>query len=173
MPYTTFSTYESIESILLYLKSSPAIEDDYLFRSQQTDKQIPQKTIGNQFNIINYRAGFGKVDRQIFFRSHNLRKYFTNVLHKNKVTKERIDWMLGHQIDSTSNSYFKSDTSDLKEEYTRCIKDLSMEKVEVRDLKSPEFIKVENELSETKERLKRIEKYMEEKERIDNVKKPD
>ncbi len=172
MPYTTFSTYESIEAILLYLKSSSAIEDEYLFRSQQTDKQIPRKTFGNQFNIINYRAGFGKVDRQIFFRSHNLRKYFTNVLHKNKVTKERIDWMLGHQIDSTSDSYFKSDITDLKEEYIRCIPDLSIEETEVKSYKSHEFIKVESELEDTKKRLKRIERFMEEKERTDNLKNP-
>jgi hypothetical protein len=39
-------------------------------------------------------------------------------------------------------------------------------------MKSPEFIKVEIELEETKKRLQRVKKYMEEKERIDNVKKP-
>jgi integrase len=173
MPYTTFSTYESIEAILLYLKSSPAFEGEYLFRSQRTNKELPAKTFGNQFNIINYRAGFGKVDRQIFFRSHNLRKYFTNVLHKNKVTKERIDWMLGHQIDNTSSSYFKSDISDLREEYVRCIPDLSIKDTEIHTMKSPEFIKVETELNETQKRLKRLERFMEEKERTDNLKKPE
>jgi hypothetical protein len=77
--------------------------------------------------------------------------------------------MLGHQIDSTSDSYFKSDITDLKEEYIRCIPDLSMRKVQ--SIQSPEFIQVQSELNDTKERLQRIEKYMEEKERINNVKK--
>ena len=41
----------------------------------------------------------------------------------------------------------------------------------VQSIQSPEFIQVQSELNDTKERLQRIEKYMEEKERINNVKK--
>lgn len=131
MPYTTFSTYESIEAILLYLETEPIKDGTHLFRSVYSNESLSEGTIGDYFYKLNFNAGFGKVDRQIFFRSHNLRKFFTNVLYKNKLRETSINWMLGHEIDSVSESYFKSNITDLKEDYVTCIPDLSMKNVKV------------------------------------------
>ncbi len=130
--YTTFSTYESIQMILLYLKSHPPEDiNDYLFRARGKNKQLHIKVFNNYFYFLNFRAGYGYVNRNIFFRSHNLRKFFTNTLHKNKVREFNTKWLLGRKIGSTDERYFKSNVEDLRDDYITCIPDLSMKDIEI------------------------------------------
>jgi len=156
--YYTFSTYESIDAIIQYLKKEPPTDvNDYLFRAtKKYGGQMRRKTFTNYFTELNKKCGFGIPHRQIFFRSHNLRKYFASTLFKNKIPKLVVDWMLGHRIDSTSNAYFKADIPSLQNQYIDCIPDLTMADVDVITIKSDEVLKMEEEIKEIKEELEFI-----------------
>ncbi len=162
-PYTTFSSPESVAAIIEYLRLSPPKNiEDSLFRSTRNpDKPITENGFSTYFYRLNERAGFGKPNHQNFFRSHNLRKFFTTVLYHNDLNQLSIDWLLAHKINRTTEAYFKSDTNKLKEQYTTCIKDLSIEDVEVHTLKSPEFKKLEDELNTNKIEMKIMKEAIE------------
>ena len=74
----------------------------------------------------------------------------------------------------------KADTDKLKEKYLLALPFLSLENIESHTLQSPEFTKVllkldekEHELKKQNERIKRLERYFEEREGIDRIKKPE
>ena len=90
------------------------------------------------FNRLNRKCGFGKPDREAFFRSHALRKYFATTISE-EIPKLKVDRMLGHRVDSQTNSYFKTNLPELKETYIQAIPFISIEDVEVKTLESLEY----------------------------------
>ena len=167
--YTTFSSPESIKYILDYLIQSPPLDpESNLFRTAR-NQNIPLEynAFKNYFARLNDEFELGKFGRQRFFHSHVLRKIFTNILHKQKISKLRIDWYLGHRINPVDEAYFKADLDDLKNEYIKCISDLSIEDTETRILESKEFKELQSLKSEVdllrkeirKEQKERLEKY--------------
>ena len=184
-PIITFCTSESLVAILDYLKIDPPLQlESPLFRSSYK-KEIGISPIGlaKYFKKINELCKFGTPNLQIKFRSHAVgRKYFATTLNKIGIPQLTIDFFLGHSLGQVTEAYIKPDVETLKNHYLKCIDALSIEDTEVRVLESEDKkllneLQVENlekdKLIKAQEiRLKRIEKYMEEKERIDNVKKP-
>jgi hypothetical protein len=174
MQYTTFSTPESLTAIINYLIKYPPINiESPLFRTDRTNNPTKPNTFASYFYRLNITCNFGKPDRFSFLRSHAMRKYLATTLYKIGLPQLSIDWLLGHKIDKTTNAYFKNDISKLKEQNITCIPDLSIEDVEVHTLQSPEFKKVTEELKASELRLQRLERYIEEKDKIDQIKKPE
>jgi hypothetical protein len=75
MPYTTFSSPESLTAIINYLiKYPPLNRESPLFRTDRTNESTKSYAFSTYFLRLNNTCGFGKPDRQSFFRSHALRK---------------------------------------------------------------------------------------------------
>ena len=184
-PFISFSTPESLDILLEYLKSDPPQKlETPLIRGYDPNKPLNRRALFKHLERINDKCEFGKPHRQIKIRSHAIgRKYFTNVLYHNGLQQLSIDFFLAHTIDKTTSAYFKNDIESLKNQYITCIDDLSIEDTEVRILESEDKkllnelqaknVEKDLELEDTKKRLKRLELYMEQKERTDNLKKPD
>jgi integrase len=114
MLYVTFSSPESVDAIINYLKTKPTNKmEDHLVRGPK-NKSIDHKAFFMYFNRLNCKCGFGKPDREAFFRSHALRKYFATTISE-EIPKLKVDRMLGHCVDSQTNSYFKTNLPELKE----------------------------------------------------------
>jgi len=175
MYYTTFSTPESLDALLKYLHDSPPKNiEDSLFRTRtKTNRKLQLYSLSRYFYRLNNLCGFGKPYRQSYLRSHSLRKLFATTLYCKNIQQTYVDFFLGHKINSVTESYFKSNSTSLKEQYINCIEDLSIEDVEVHTLQSPEFKKVTEELKASELRLQRLERYIEEKDKIDQIKKPE
>ena len=165
MPYTTFSTPESIEHILTYLEdNTPSELETCLFNTG--GRQIPDYTFTKYFQRINERCGFGNRGRQIFFRSHALRKFFASTLYSKDLQQLTIDWMLGHKIpNKTTEAYFKSNPNSLKNQYMKLVEDLSIEKVKVRRVESEEVKKIVQELSDKDKKLEEFKEKLDEKDK--------
>ena len=149
MPYTTFSSPESLTAILDYLKSDPPKNlEDPLFRTGI--KPTRHITFYVYFQRLNNRCNFGKPDLQSFFRSHSLRKYFATTISEH-IPKLKVDRMLGHKVDRITDSYFKTNLPELKEAYVKAIPFISIGDFEVQVLES-----------EDKKRLDELEKKYEE-----------
>ena len=182
MPFMTFSSPESTQSIVYYLleriKNNKPITgiDDPLFVSK--GHQIDNNSFNQYFIQINDKCDFGFVGHHRFFTSHKLRKYFASTLNKNNVPEISTQWMLGHSIDKVTDAYFKLDVNALKEQYKRVVKDLSIEKVITREITTKEFDMIlkelrieresriedklsnEKEMTEMNEKLKYMEQFM-------------
>jgi integrase len=155
--YTTFSSPESIYSILEYLRKYPPENlSSHLFRSQVTREKLTPETIFKYFHRLNLNCGFGMPNRQSFLRSHSLRKYFATTLYKKGIPQLSIDFLLAHKIDNDTSAYFKADIESLKNQYITCIEGLSIESTKTVTLKSPEFIEVMDRLEEMERKYKML-----------------
>lgn len=108
--YVTFSTPESLEYILLYLESKKPVQsfDDQLFMNKWGNP-LTYKTFSQYFRDLNIRCGFGIQGRSIYFRSHNLRKWFAQQLENTTLGYMNTRRLMGHQVyDQTSRRYFKT-----------------------------------------------------------------
>jgi hypothetical protein len=70
---------------------------------------------------------------------------------------------LGHRLDRATASYFKADPEHLKREYIKVMENLAItEKVELRVVTDEEFLKLREELDDTKKELKKMRKLVHE-----------
>ena len=173
MPFMTFSSPESTQSIVYYLlerikNNKPIINlDDSLFESK--GHQIDNNSFNQYFIEINDKCDFGFVGHHRFLTSHKLRKYFASTLNKNNVPEISTQWMLGHSIDKVTDAYFKLDINALKEQYKRVVEDLSIEKVITREITTKEYDNILEELR--KERKTRDEENKTKEEEMAEMKR--
>ena len=143
MPYITFNSPESINAIIDYLidrnKTNPITSlEDPLFIAN--GKQIEEHTFAAIYRRINQRANFGKrSENREFLTSHIPRKMFATTMYENDVEFISVEWMLGHKIDNTKAAYFKNNVEKLKEHYLDGLEGLTMEKVKVKKVSTPEY----------------------------------
>ena len=153
--YYTFSSPESIKAISDYLierqKKNGIIKNREVPLFENFGKKIPEHSFTKSFQRINDESGFGLSGRQRYFKSHALRKYFASTLHKNGLSQIDIDWLLGHEINGVNASYIKSDPSNLKKEYLKVVKDLSIEKVITREITTKEYDNILEKLRKERE----------------------
>lgn len=66
--------------------------------------------------------------------------------------------MMGQTLKGVDNAYINVDRKSCQREYTRCINDLSINKVEVYDFKTDEYLRLEKDNQIKEDRLKELEK---------------
>lgn len=138
--YTCFSTPESLDYILKYLDHHHPMEytgDTFLFRSRQTNAYIVRNTLNSVFEDLNTRCDFPiQKNGYIFFRPHNLRKWFGNQLKKTALGYTDTRHLMGHRVrSSTSRSYLKPDYVHLRGLYYKNMDSVTLfGKVEVHDV---------------------------------------
>ena len=180
--YHTFLPPEATIQILIYLKGRIYGENERVKIKNYEDPlfvksdglKLTNRSITSTFNSIGQRCGFKhEYGSYRSWRSHGLRKYFISTIINSLGDHILADYLAGHKIDSLKRSYWYADPEVLKEKYLKALPFLSLENVEVHSIQSPEFVKVESELNDTKKRLKRLEKYFEEIEGINKLIKPE
>lgn len=167
MPYITFNSPESNKAIIQYIldrrRNNKSIKtpDEKLFTTA-TGLTISDAAHSLLFRRLNQRAGLGYRSKyRNFLTSHMLRKLFTSTLYKAGVDKLAIDWMLGHKINPITESYFKADVKNLKEQYLKGIADLTLEKVKVKAVTTKEYDQLLKELRQKDEDYKKLERRLE------------
>ena len=89
-----------------------------------------------------------------------LRKFHASQLYNDGMSLEDVDSLQGRGKDSTHSSYFMEDPEKLKLKYIEHMDSVTINlDINNLDLKSPEYIKLENEslISDIDSRLRRIE----------------
>ena len=167
-PTVTFSSPESLDTIILYLKNCPpkTLESplfrNICFKDEPTSKSAFQK----YFQYLNNKCGFGKSDTGVaFFHSHALRKLFSTKLYSKGLQQLTIDWLMSHHVDKVTESYFKNDISSIKKLYIDCVEALSIEAIDLQTIQSPDVIEIKEELNEQKQINKAMKEDMEEMKR--------
>lgn len=120
--FFTFSTPESFELILDYLRKWPPQKlepETPLFRTFVEDRKIGNRGFNRIYTYYNNQCSFGKAkDDKIYFRSHNMRKLYGNQLKKG-IGYMDTDKLLAHgDKNRTRGDYLKADIEDLYEKYS-------------------------------------------------------
>jgi hypothetical protein len=136
-------------------------------------KKLTLNAIGGIFAITGQRCGFKHEPGSYRpWGGHGMRKYFISTIINSIGDHILADYMAGHKIDDMKRRYWFADPEKLKEKYLKALPYLSLEDVEVHSIQSPEFKKVVEELDKKELRIQRLERYIEEKEGIPQIKKP-
>lgn len=132
--YITFTTKEAMERLLRYIeyrytycKGRLALNDNINEVIFITNKGTPmsQRTVTAMYRVMGERVGFRSEPYQYrFWRSHNIRKYFYNIVEE-CVGQEYADEWLGHVPSSVTRAYARREYR-MRNAYTKCIPYLSL-----------------------------------------------
>lgn len=145
--YYTFCSPEAFSQIITYLQTreEPLTPETPLF-------PIHEDYLTLLFIQINNTLGLGKKGTYNRFRSHMLRKFHASQLYNNGMSLDEIDALQGRGKDATHSAYFLEDPVKLRERYIEHLGAVTID-WEVIDIKSPEYIRLEQENKAYKENL--------------------
>lgn len=145
--YDTYSTPEASLRILKYLEQYPPRNwsDSPLFRATSRGHRLATRALFDYFRKINEKCGWGRTGRLIYFRSHNLRKWFSNQLASAGMPQRNIDYLLDHRPGGrVHNAYFKPNPDELRKSYMEHMAYLGVgEDILVRTITTDDLAKVE------------------------------
>ena len=88
------------------------------------------------------------------FRPHMLRKFHASRLYNDGLSLEEVDALQGRSKNETHTAYFMEDQHKLKEKYIEHLNAITINMdVNNLDIKSPDYIKLENELENKKQEV--------------------
>lgn len=164
--YYTFCSPEAVTSLISYMLT---LEQDL----QPTDKLFPihEDYVTMLFVRINNILKLGKKGTYNRFRSHMLRKFHASQLYNAGLTLDEIDALQGRGKDPTHSSYFLEDPEKLRQKYVEHLDCLTINlDVNSLEIKSPEYIELEQKYNEKEEQFNNMEERLSKVERLfDNV----
>ena len=158
--YFTFCSPEANKEIINYLLLREDLDNSKLDELHLFKCNVAY--FERHFAKINNTLDLGKIGAHNKFKSHILRKFHATNLYNDKMSLEEIDALQGRGKDLTHSSYFTEDPTKLKEKYIEHLDCLTINMdVNQLDIKSPEFIQLENENTTLKDELTKMDDIME------------
>jgi len=174
--YFTFSSPENVMYILKYLKEFNIKYPDYqpkptdkLFRSLKYNRPIKPNSLTVMYGRLHDRLDQRSLNDRIIVRSHNLRKRFASTLEANKMSYIRIKWLMGHDVQTTDDSYFYAEEESIRADYVEILDQLTTDKVQIRVVNKYET--VSQELEEVKSEIASLKKTINPLE-VNDIRKP-
>lgn len=125
-----------------YLFIKKHIRDSYLETGNEEERKITPSNLIQIYRGISEKARkntpFGDWN---LIRSHNMRRYFNNVLTNHKCPYLHSEHMMGHVLDSVRSAYFDPNVEELKKSYLECVPYLTIQK-DLDISVNPEFQKI-------------------------------
>lgn len=160
--YYTFCSPEANKEIINYLLLREDLDNDNLNELPLFKCNVAY--FERHFAKINNTLNLGKIGAHNKFKSHILRKFHATNLYNNGMGLEEVDALQGRSKDLTHSSYFTEDPSRLKEKYIKHLGCLTINlDVNTLEIKSPEFVELENENAILKEQNKHYQEI------VDNI----
>ena len=160
--YTTFSSPESVMAILDYLeRKPPETIKSPLFRSEREENRLTRETLAKYFTSLNSKCKFGKNGRQIFFRSHALRKYFATTLFHAGIKKSVVSELLGHRLDLKAEKEIEDNPEILLTSYQEAVKSLTIGQHNTHRTESEELIEIKDNLKQKDQLILELKKKVE------------
>ena len=162
--YYTFCSPEAVTSLISYMLT---LEQEL----QPTDKLFPihEDYVTMLFVRINNILKLGKKGTYNRFRSHMLRKFHASQLYNAGLTLDEIDALQGRGKDPTHSSYFLEDPEKLRQKYVEHLDCLTINlDVNSLEIKSPEYIELEQKYNEKEEQVNNMEERVSKVEEIFN-----
>lgn len=174
----TFNSPEASEYILDYLKQRISrgenlTEDSFLFKSNKSP----------QYSIKGFLWIFHSVNKEVFntkdkngrdfFRAHNLRKFFLSTFRQKSNDYFTLKVIAGHSIARNNDeNYQEVPIHQIRAEYLKVLPYLTISQTKVHDVKTEEFLKLENKLAAKEKQMQELEAKINNKdEEVEKLKK--
>lgn len=136
----TFQSPESVNYLLQYLNSLSSLNNkDKLYGYKRSSLVSMYNRLSKRFNMGKTTTGRNK------FHAHAMRAYFGTQLLASDIDSLLREFMLAHAVPETTAAYYSAQPRKLKQKYIRALDNLSTVPVKVTDIKSPDYIKLEEE----------------------------
>lgn len=169
--FVTFISPEAVDALKNYWEGRNRDTDttikgnkDFVFvtgNNRSKGRQLSTITEAGHFQRLGEKLGYESNAQckgrkgLVKSRSHALRKFFASTLENAGMPKNKVDFMLGHSVNSTYQAYFKNDIVKLKELYKQYLPYLTFEKtIEIRSLNTEDAKRLDV-LRDENERLKK------------------
>jgi hypothetical protein len=128
------------------------ISDEYLTTHDDNLRQLTEKAIQEMYRKLAAESGLSQNKQKgiwNFFRSHKMRTWFNNHVRKAGCNDEIKEFLMGHELEGSRNSYFVTNPNEVKQEYLKCISFLTIQKaLDVSE--TPEYKQKEEQTEELK-----------------------
>lgn len=144
--YTTYCSPKAVKAINAHIlsRTDTVTNESKLFK-------IAVNYLTVSFEKINYDLGLGKIGPYNRFRSHMLRKFHASALYNDGISLDDVNDLQGKAKNKTDQAYFMINPEDLKYKYIEHLPAVTINtEVKKLHIKSPEFVKIENEKTELK-----------------------
>ena len=132
--YITYTNRETMERLIRYIEyrydyvsdRTQLVDDvDSAIFVTKTGKMMGQKAVTAMYRVMGERVGFKTNPRQYrFWRSHNIRKYFYNIV-EGCVGQEYADEWLGHVPSTVTRAYARREYR-MRNAYVHCLPYLAL-----------------------------------------------
>lgn len=177
--FITFISPEAVQALKIYFEErnrTPEMaiknDNDYVFVTYESKgggkkgSKIGDRVFLQNFKKLGDQLGFGNGKFHVKSSSHTFRKFFSNTLRDGGMSKDRIDFMLGHTQSGNDLAYFKNNLEPVKQLYLQYLPHLTFEKtIEVITLDAEKLEIINKENQQLKEKIEQIEKDQEEAEK--------
>ena len=160
-------------------------DNDYLFVSRhipdalpeskkESERKLKHDSFMKMYKGISEKARMNTVKGNWnIIRSHNIRKYFNSALLNANADSFFVEFCMVHTLDSTKAAYFRANSEQLRETYSKYIPFLTIQKaLDVSE--SPEYQKIKNEnqilVAETVKHVVERKDLQEMREELDRMK---
>ncbi|MBQ6219992.1 MAG: site-specific integrase [Methanobrevibacter sp.] len=161
--YYAFCSPEAFNEICSYLLTRKGLRNsDRLFK-------VTQLHLMQLFRDVNNTLGLGTVGKNNYvkFRAHMLRKFHASTLYNAGMTLDTVNDLQGKSKNKTDSSYFMEDPAKLKAKYMEHMGALTINlEVKHLDVKTVEFVRLENELVRKTEEVSNLTSRMDVLEKI-------
>ena len=164
--YYTFCSPEAVQALISYMLTweGNINPEDKLF-------PIHEDYVTMMFIELNNILKLGKRGTYNRLRSHMLRKFHASQLYNDGMSLDEVDALQGRRKDTTHTAYFMENPKKLKEKYIEHLDCLTINLyVNQLDIKSPEFVKLENENTSLRTELSKMDEIMERLTRLEEDK---
>ena len=164
--YYTFCSPEAVQALISYMLTweRNINPEDKLF-------PIHEDYVTMMFIELNNILKLGKRGTYNRLRSHMLRKFHASQLYNDGMSLDEVDALQGRRKDTTHTAYFMENPKKLKAKYIEHLDCLTINlDVNQLDIKSPEFVKLENENSSLRTELSKMDEIMERLTRLEEDK---
>ena len=161
--YYTFCSPEAVQAIILYLlQLDQDLKGDEKLHPEDKLFPIHEDYVTILFIRLNNTLKLGKKGTYNRLRSHMMRKFHASQLYNAGLTLDEIDALQGRGKDATHSSYFLEDPKKLRQKYIAHMDAITINlDVNQIDIKSSEFVKLENENTTLKSELSKMDEIME------------
>ena len=150
--YVTYCSPEAVNAINAYL----LLREDKLTNKSPLFKIAPRH-LTYQYQKINDTLCLGRIGNYGRFRSHMLRKFHASALYNDGMSLDKVNDLQGKSKNSTDSVYFMTNPEDLKYEYIKHLPAITINTdVKKLSIKSPEFMKMEQENEVYKQKLDKL-----------------
>ena len=159
----TFCSHEAVISIIDYLKSRHISSvDDPLFVSN-TGQKMDESSFIQMFQRINDREFGKRKDGERFFKPKHLRKYFITTCNRHSGDLLKVRLLAGHSLSNIDRAYNEISIPVMRRFYTTLLPYLSLTDTRVKDVKTQEYLALEQKLKQQELENRKLKEELDDK----------